>query len=135
MKYENVYQLKNEFPDLEIVINGGIKNIEESLMHLEKVDGVMLGRAPYDNPMIVSNIDSRLFNEVDIGSDRKTILKEYLDYCKEQNNHGEPYSRTLKHVFGLNRGLKNAKAFRSLILETMQKNNLEVTQSDLVALV
>ena len=98
LKYENVYQLKKEFPDLEIVINGGIKNIEESLMHLEKVDGVMLGRAPYDNPMIVSDIDSRLFNEVNIGSDRKTILKEYLDYCKEQNNHGEPYSRTLKPV-------------------------------------
>ena len=135
LKYENVYQLKKEFPELEIVINGGIKNIEESLIHLEKVDGVMLGRTPYDNPMIVSDIDSRLFNEVDIGSDRKTILKEYLDYCKEQNNHGEPYSRTLKHVFGLNRGLKNAKAFRSLILETMQKNNLEVTQSDLVSLV
>ena len=90
LKYENVYQLKKEFPELEIVINGGIKNIEESLIHLEKVDGVMLGRTPYDNPMIVSDIDSRLFNEVDIGSDRKTILKEYLDYCKEQNNHGEP---------------------------------------------
>ena len=135
LKYENVYQLKKEFPNLEIVINGGIKNIEESLMHLKKVDGVMLGRTPYDNPMIVSNVDSRLFDEIDIGSDRQTILNEYLDYCKEQNDKGEPYSRTLKHVFGLNRGLKNAKAFRSLILETMQKSNLEITQSDLISLV
>ena len=85
--------------------------------------------------MIVSNVDSRLFDEIDIGSDRQTILNEYLDYCKEQNDKGEPYSRTLKHVFGLNRGLKNAKAFRSLILETMQKSNLEITQSDLISLV
>jgi hypothetical protein len=48
---------------------------------------------------------------------------------------GHPLSRTLKHVFGLNRGLKNAKAYRTLVLETMQKNNLETTQDDLIALV
>ena len=53
LKYENVYQLKNEFPELEIVTNGGIKDIDDSIKHLEQVDGVMLGRSPYDNPMIV----------------------------------------------------------------------------------
>ena len=79
----------------------------------------MLGRSPYDNPMIVSNVDSRIFNGSDIGNDRKTILRKYLDYCIDQAREGQPYSRTLKHVFGLNRGLKNAKSFRSLILKTM----------------
>jgi len=135
LKYENVYQLKKEFPELEVVINGGIKDLEDSIEHLKKVDGVMLGRSPYDNPMIVSNVDSKIFNEVDVGEDRKSILKKYLKYCLMQSDLGHPLSRTLKHVFGLNRGLKNAKAYRSLILETMQKNNLESTQQDLISMV
>ena len=135
LKYRNVYQLKKEFPDLEIVINGGIKDVNDSIQHLEQVDGVMLGRSPYDNPMIVSNVDSTIFDEVDIGDDRKSILKKYIKYCLIQADLGHPLSRTLKHIFGLNRGLKNAKAYRSLILETMQRNNLEATQQDLISMV
>ena len=135
LKYENVYQLKKEFPELEIVVNGGIKDINESMFHLGKVDGVMLGRSPYDNPMIVSAVDSKIFNESGLGHNRKTILKEYLQYCIVQADEGHPFSRTLKHIFGLNRGLKNAKTYRSLILKTIQKNNLEVTQEDLISLV
>ena len=135
LKYENVYQLKKEFSKLEVVINGGINDIDDSMLHLEHVDGVMLGRSPYDNPMIVKNVDSMLFNEGDLGNDRKDILKQYLNYCLIQSNEGQPYSRTLKHVFGLNRGLKNAKVFRSLILETMQKNNLDATKEDLISMV
>ena len=135
LKYENVYQLKNAFPDLEVVINGGIKDVNDSIQHLEQVDGVMLGRSPYDNPMIVSNVDSTIFDEVDIGDDRKSILKKYIEYCLIQADLGHPLSRTLKHIFGLNRGLKNAKAYRSLILQTMQRNNLEATEQDLISMV
>ena len=135
LKYQNVYQLKEEFPDLEIVINGGIKDVNDSIQHLEQVDGVMLGRSPYDNPMIVSNVDSTIFDEVDIGDDRKSILKKYIEYCLIQADLGHPLSRTLKHIFGLNRGLKNAKAYRSLILQTMQRNNLEATEQDLISMV
>ena len=129
------HQLKHEFPELEVVINGGIKDVNDSLEHLNKVDGVMLGRSPYDNPMIVSNVDSAIFDEEDLGEDRKVILKKYLEYCLLQVDLGHPLSRTLKHIFGLNRGLKNAKAYRTLVLETMQKNNLETTRDDLIALV
>ena len=135
LKYQNVYQLKKEFPDLEIVINGGIKDVNDSIQHLEQVDGVMLGRSPYDNPMIVSNVDSTIFDEVDIGDDRKSILKKYIQYCLIQADLGHPLSRTLKHIFGLNRGLKNAKAYRSLILQTMQRKNLEATEQDLISMV
>jgi len=135
LKYENVYQLKKEFPELEVVINGGIKDVDDSIKHLEKVDGVMLGRGPYDNPMIISNVDSAIFNEVDIGDNRKSILDRYLKYCLMQAELGHPLSRTLKHVFGLNRGLKNAKAYRKLILETIQRNNLEATKEDLISMV
>ena len=135
LKYQNVYQLKKEFPDLEIVINGGIKDVNDSIQHLEQVDGVMLGRSPYDNPMIVSNVDSTIFDEADIGEDRKSILNKYIQYCLVQADLGHPLSRTLKHIFGLNRGLKNCKTYRSLIHQTMQRNNLEATDQDLISMV
>ena len=121
LKYDNVYQLVNEFPDLQIILNGGIRDVDESIEHLKKVHGVMLGRSPYDNPMIVSNVDSRIFNESDIGNDRKTILKKYLDYCIDQAHEGQPYSKTLKHVFGLNRGLKMLNPLDPYFLKQCKK--------------
>jgi len=135
LKYENVYKLKNSFPDLEVVINGGIQNLNECLNHLKEVDGVMLGRAAYDNPMITSNVDSMLFNANDSFRNRKEILKIYLEYCLQQNENGHPYSKTLKHVFGMNKGMINAKKYRRLLLGTMQRNNLKNNIDDLISMV
>ena len=135
LKYDHVYQLKKDFPNLEIVINGGIQNIEESIQHLKEVDGVMLGRSAYDNPMITSQVDELIFNTSPQICDRKKILNSYLLYCLEQNDLGHTYSRTLKHVFGINKGMPHARKYRKLILETMQQNNLQNNLEDLVSLV
>ena len=135
LKYQNVYSLKKAFPDLEVVINGGIQNLDESVEHLKQVDGVMLGRSAYDNPMIVSEVDELLFNEEPQKYSRKEILEDYLVYCLKQNVLGHAYSRTLKHVFGINKGMPHARKYRKLILETMQQNNLENNIQDLVSLV
>ena len=135
LKYENVYSLKKAFPDLEIVINGGIQNLHESIEHLSHVDGVMLGRAAYENPMIVSKADELLFNSDPQTLSRKEILENYLMYCQRQNDIGHTYTRTLKHVFGINKGLPHARKYRKLILETMQSNNLESNMKELVSLV
>ena len=135
LKYENVYQLKKDFPNLEIVINGGIQNLDESVQHLNKVDGVMLGRSAYDNPMITSQVDELIFNSNPKTCERQKILKNYLLYCIEQNDLGHTYSRTLKHVFGINKGMPHARKYRKLILETMQQNNLQNNLEDLVSLV
>ena len=135
LKYDHVYQLKKDFPNLEIVINGGIQNIDESIQHLNEVDGVMLGRSAYDNPMITSQVDELIFNASPQICDRKKILNSYLLYCLEQNDLGHSYSRTLKHVFGINKGMPHARKYRKLILETMQKNNLQSNLEDLISLV
>ena len=135
LKYDHVYQLKRDFPNLEIVINGGIQNIDESIQHLNEVDGVMLGRSAYDNPMITSQVDELIFNTAPQECDRKKILNNYLLYCLEQNDLGHSYSRTLKHVFGINKGMPHARKYRKLILETMQQNNLQNNLEDLVSLV
>ena len=135
LKYDHVYQLKKDFPNLEIVINGGIQNIEESIQHLKEVDGVMLGRSAYDNPMIASQVDELIFNTSPKICDRKKILNSYLLYCLEQSDLGHTYSRTLKHVFGINKGMPHARKYRKLILETIQQNNLQNNLEDLVSLV
>ncbi|MDB0070541.1 tRNA dihydrouridine(20/20a) synthase DusA [Gammaproteobacteria bacterium] len=135
LKYDHVYQLKKDFPNLEIVINGGIQNINESIQHLNEVDGVMLGRSAYDNPMITSQVDELIFNASPQICDRKKILNSYLLYCLEQNDLGHSYSRTLKHVFGINKGMPHARKYRKLILDTMQQNNLQSNLEDLISLV
>ena len=135
LKYDHVYQLKKNFPNLEIVINGGIQNINESIQHLNEVDGVMLGRSAYDNPMITSQVDELIFNASPQICDRKKIFNSYLLYCLVQIDLGHSYSRTLKHVFGINKGMPHARKYRKLILDTMQQNNLQNNLEDLVSLV
>ena len=70
LKYDYVYRIKEDFPELEIIINGGINSLIEAKDHLQNVDGVMLGRAPYDNPMMLDDVDSEIF-----GEPKKQILR------------------------------------------------------------
>ena len=131
LKYDYVYKLKNDFPDLEIIINGGIKTIDDSRNHLMHVDGVMIGRAAYDNPFILSNLDSIFYNEQFIPKSKKQILNTYLEYVERQIKNGHNLSRMMKHLFGLSRGDKNAKSFRIKILEIIKNNTLDGYKKDL----
>ena len=131
LKYDYVYRLKNDFPDLEIIINGGIKTIDDSRNHLMHVDGVMIGRAAYDNPFILSDLDSIFYNEKSIPKSKKQILNTYLDYVERQIKNGHNLSRMMKHLFGLSRGDKNAKSFRIKILEAIKNNTLDGYKKDL----
>ena len=83
LKYDYVYQLKKDFPNLNITINGGIKTIDECKDHLKYVDGVMIGRAAYENPFLIKDIDTELYGiESNINS-KKSILNQYLDYVED----------------------------------------------------
>ena len=124
LKYDYVYQLKKDFPDLNITINGGIKTIDECKDHLKYVDGVMIGRAAYENPFLIKDIDTELYGiESNINS-KKSILNQYLDYVEDKLQEGHDLSRMMKHLFGLSRGDKFAKTFRIKILEVIKKESL-----------
>ena len=124
LKYDYVYQLKKDFPDLNITINGGIKTIDECKDHLKYVDGVMIGRAAYENPFLIKDIDTELYGiESNINS-KKSILNQYLDYVEDKLQEGHDLSRMMKHLFGLSRGDKFAKSFRIKILEVIKKESL-----------
>jgi tRNA-dihydrouridine synthase A len=124
LKYEYVYQLKKDFPNLNITINGGIKTIDECKEHLKYVDGVMIGRAAYENPFLIKDIDTELYGIESNVNSKKSILNQYLDYVEDKLQEGHDLSRMMKHLFGLSRGDKFAKTFRIKILEVIKKESL-----------
>lgn len=124
LKYDYVYQIKKDFPELEVIINGGIDSLTEAKDHLENVDGVMLGRAPYDNPMMLDDVDSEIFGEPKRKILRLDILKEYLNYLEQLDDPKIRLNQVLKHIYGLNKGLKNARKYRYEINQIMKEGNL-----------
>ena len=124
LKYDYVYQLKKDFSNLNITINGGIKTIDECKKHLKLVDGVMIGRAAYENPFLIKDIDTELYGIKSNVNSKKSILNQYLDYVEDKLQEGHDLSRMMKHLFGLSRGDKFAKTFRIKILEVIKKESL-----------
>jgi len=131
LKYDYVYKLKKDFPDLEIIINGGIKNLDQSETHLKKVDGVMIGRAAYENPFMLNEVDSRFYNKQSYIESKRQILNEYFEYVDRQVKNGHDLGRMMKHLFGLSRGDKYAKTFRIKILEVIKDKELQKHKKDL----
>ncbi len=135
LKYDYVYRLKQENKDLNIIINGGIKDLSESKNHLEKVDGVMIGRASYDNPFMLADVDELIFNETSNRKNKVEILNEYLDYVTVMHSKGHDLSRMLKHLFGLSKGDIHAKAFRRKVHETILGGDIVNSRKELIALI
>ena len=135
LNYEKVYSIKNDFPNLEIVINGGIKSISEAKNHLNYVDGVMLGRAAYDDPFMLSEIDSEIYSDAKTDISRKDLLSEYLDYVHLMTEKGYDPKIMLKHVFGLKKGEKDAKRFRVKVTEVMRSPSLVENKDELLSMV
>ena len=115
LNYPWVYQIKKDFPRLKITINGGITNTKEVLNHLKIVDGVMLGRAIYNKPFTLTEIDSHVFGVSGAKKSREKIVIEYMKYIERQHKLGVPVRAMTRHILGLYHGQKNAKMFRRLL--------------------
>ena len=131
LKYDYVYKLKKDFPDLEIIINGGIKTLDQCSEHLLKVDGVMLGRTAYENPFMLKHVESEIYGSKARKISKKEILNQYLEYVERMLCEGHDLGRMMKHLFGLSRGDKYAKLFRIKILEIIKQNSLENHKKEL----
>ncbi|MBL6900453.1 MAG: tRNA dihydrouridine(20/20a) synthase DusA [SAR86 cluster bacterium] len=116
LNYERVYKLKDKFHHLNIVINGGIKTIEESLEHLNHVDGVMVGREAYDNPLMLNSIDKEIYKETDNSLSRTEILIKLLPYIRSEVNKGTKITHVTRHIMGLFRGFHGAKDIRKYLV-------------------
>ena len=131
LNYDYVYRLKKDFPDLEIILNGGIKTIDETSEHLKKVDGVMIGRSAYENPYMLRKIENDFYKNDSTARSKKEILKIYLEYVEKKLIEGHDLGRMMKHLFGLSRGDKFAKTFRIKILEIIKENSLKGHKKEL----
>ncbi len=115
LNYPWVYQIKKDFPRLKITINGGITSTKEVLKHLKRVDGAMLGRAIYNQPFTLTEIDSHIFGISYAAKSREKIVIEYMKYIETQCKLGVPVRAMTRHILGLYHGQKNAKMFRRLL--------------------
>ena len=123
LNYERVYKLKESFPEMDFVINGGIKTIEESKHHLRFVDGVMLGREVYDNPFILTMVDSDIFAETFNPISRSDVLIKLLPYIQLEIEEGTPISHITKHLMGLFKGFNGAKNLRKYLVSLNNELN------------
>ncbi|MFT7387616.1 MAG: tRNA-dihydrouridine synthase A [Candidatus Endobugula sp.] len=123
LEYPFVYRLKQEFPELTIVINGGIKTLNDTLAHLEQVDGVMIGREAYSNPYLLAKADQQLFGDNHPVPSRIAIAEQYTDYCIRQIEKGSRLNHLSRHILGLFHGEPGGRSFRRHISENAHKEN------------
>jgi tRNA-dihydrouridine synthase A len=117
LDYDTVYRLKQERPDLTVVINGGIRSVDACLGHLERVDGVMIGREVVQNPSMLFEVARRVFAHSRVFDDRESILSRYLDYVEACLAQGVPLSRLTPPLLGLFQGVAGTRAFKRYIAE------------------
>ena len=119
LKYPQVYKLKKLYPHLCVVINGGVKSLDQVEHHLQHVDGVMMGREAYANPYLLSVVDQRFFGDANDPRSREEVLDGYLDYCERELRKGCRLGRLSKHITGLFRGQPGAKVWRRYLSENI----------------
>ncbi len=116
--YPSVYRLKTERPDLTIAINGGITDLDQADEHMKHTDGVMLGRAAYQNPYLLAAVDSRLFGDEEPPPSRYAVALLMADYADRMAaSHGARAGSIARHMVGLFQGLPGARAFRRHLSE------------------
>jgi tRNA-dihydrouridine synthase A len=116
LHHDWVYRLKQDSPDLEIVINGGINSLEAVEHHLKHVDGVMLGRAAYQTPWLLAECQQSLFEELTVKR-REDIIEPMSLYLERLVKEGTAVKYASRHLLGLFQGLPGAKAWRRYLSE------------------
>jgi len=121
LDYARVHRLKREHPELEIIINGGIQDLDECEAHLCAVDGVMLGRAAYKNPYLLAEADRRFFDARKPGPSRDEVVHALLPYVDSEVSLGTPLKHITRHILGLFQGQAGARQWRRHISEHAHK--------------
>ncbi len=122
LRYEIVHRLKSDFPDQEIIINGGIKSLDAAEEQLNNLDGVMIGREAYHNPWILAEADRRIFGDNHPIPSRHQIIEQLMPFAEHEFAQGNSISRITRHILGLFQGQHGARAWRRYISENAHRN-------------
>ena len=129
LKYDVVYKLKKDFPDLKIIINGGITSTNQIKDHLKKVDGVMIGRSIYHSPYFLADIEKEIFSTKKI-STREEIIEELINYVKVEIKTGTKLHRIMRHTLGLFHGKAGSSFWKRYLSENMCVRDADVKKVD-----
>ncbi len=119
--YERVYRVKEKFPHLNVIVNGGITDLNAAQEFLIQLDGVMLGREVYQNPFILHSIDQMFFAENPDAKNRIEYLHDYMPYMISELEKGTPLKHMSRHILGLFKGEKGGKQFRRHLSENSHR--------------
>ena len=118
LNYEMVYKIKKENPDLEIIVNGGISKIDQIKKNLETCDGVMIGRAIYQNPYFLADIEREIFYVKNVPT-REEVAKELLKYLEKEVKLGTKVNHIMRHTVGLYHGQTGSKNWKRYLSDNM----------------
>jgi tRNA-dihydrouridine synthase A len=121
LRYDVVQQIKKDFPHLNIVINGGISNLETAQEHLQSVDGVMLGRVIYHEPYLLADVDALFYGEIAPKLSREDVIALLIPYIEQQLTQGVLLSHITRHILGLFHGQPGARGWRRYLTEEAHK--------------
>ncbi len=125
LRYDLVYQLKQARPGLNIVINGGIKSLEETGQHLQHVDGVMLGREAYHNPFMLAEVDRRFYHSQIDPVTREQVVEQLLAYIDDELRAGTRLHSITRHIYGLFAGMPGARNWRRELSTQVHKLSMD----------
>lgn len=121
LDYPRVYQLKKDYPELTIAINGGVTSLADAQTHLMHLDGVMMGREAYQNPFILAGVDEMLFGKEPSGLTRHQVAELMIPYIENHLSQGGYISHITRHMLGLFQGVPGARAWRRHLSEEAPK--------------
>lgn len=117
LNYDRVHRMKTRYPELEIIINGGINSLAMGRQLLSTFDGIMLGREIYQNPFLLAEVDQQIYELNTPVISRQQVLKDYLPYVAAELALGTPLQCMTRHILGLFRGVRGGKQFRRHLSE------------------
>ena len=129
LKYEYVYKLKKDFPNDEIILNGGITSVEQIKPHLKKTDGVMIGRAAYHTPYILAEIEKEIFNNKNVPS-RQDVIEQLIPYIKDEIKKGTRLNQIMRHTLGLFHGQTGSSYWKRYLSQNMCVRDADVKKID-----
>ena len=129
LKYARVYKLKEDFTDLEIIINGGITSTGQIKNHLSKVDGVMIGRSVYHSPYLLAEIEKEIFKNDDVKS-REEVLEELIPYVKNEIKNGTRVNQIMRHTLGLYHGITGSSFWKKYLSQNLCGRDADVKKID-----
>ncbi|MFA0505035.1 tRNA dihydrouridine(20/20a) synthase DusA [Vibrio sp. 10N.222.54.B12] len=133
LDYDRAYQIKKDFSDLVIAVNGGVTTLEQTKEHLQHLDGVMIGREAYHSPFILAEVDQQIFGLDTPIKKRSQVVEEMYPYIERELSNGASLGHISRHMLGLFQSMPGARQWRRYISENAHKKGagIEVMQTAL----